>query len=420
MAFPTSLRALNSRNYRLFFTGQSFSLLGNWMTLTTSAWLIYELSRDPFLVGFLPFANQIPVLLLAPLGGLLGDRLPRIRLMWWLNILCALQAATLATLTLFDAITVGRLLALVTFRGLINALEFPTRQSFIVELVDRKDDLPNAIALNSSMFNAARLVGPGIAGLTIATAGPGVSYLLDASSYLAILSALFLIRPPAHHRPAAQRKRLLTELREGVGYARRSPALMPSLVMVPLIALVGFAASTLAPVFARDLFHGDSTTLGYMFSAVGAGALVSAVTLARQPSPQGLPRLVAAGAFAIAIGQIGVAFSPTLPWALLCLAATGWGTVLSMAGNNTLVQSAVADDKRSRIMGLFAMGQGMFPIGSLIAGGIASSLGPRPAVALAGVSSAAVGWFFLRQRRSVASRIRPPHQPAPLPSDSQT
>lgn len=289
MAFPTSLRALNSRNYRLFFTGQSFSLLGNWMTLTTSAWLIYELSRDPFLVGFLPFANQIPVLLLAPLGGLLGDRLPRIRLMWWLNILCALQAATLATLTLFDAITVGRLLALVTFRGLINALEFPTRQSFIVELVDRKDDLPNAIALNSSMFNAARLVGPGIAGLTIATAGPGVSYLLDASSYLAILSALFLIRPPAHHRPAAQRKRLLTELREGVGYARRSPALMPSLVMVPLIALVGFAASTLAPVFARDLFHGDSTTLGYMFSAVGAGALVSAVTLARQPSPRACP-----------------------------------------------------------------------------------------------------------------------------------
>ena len=224
MPFSTSLRALNSRNYRLFFAGQSFSLLGNWMTLTTSAWLIYELSHDPFLVGFLPFANQIPVLLLAPLGGILGDRLPRQRLMWWLNILCAAQAVTLAVLTLTDAITVGRLLALVTFRGLINAAEFPTRQAFIVDLVDRKDDLPNAIALNSSMFNAARLVGPGIAGLLIATAGPGVCYLLDAASFAAILVSLLAIHPP--RRTAARRSsHPLADLRAGFEYPRPSPAL---------------------------------------------------------------------------------------------------------------------------------------------------------------------------------------------------
>ncbi len=419
MPFPTSLRALNSRNYRLFYAGQSFSLLGNWMTLTTSAWLIYELSRDPFLVGFLPFANQIPVLLFAPLGGILGDRLPRQRLMWWLNILCATQAAALALLTLTDALTIGRLLTLVTLRGFINAIEFPTRQSFVVDLVDRRADIPNAIALNSSMFNAARLVGPGIAGVIIATVGPGVSYLLDCASYAGILTALLAMRPPAR-TPRPRNTHPLADLRAGLHYARHSPALLPSLLMVPMIALAGFAASTLAPVFARDLFGGDSTTLGFMFSAVGAGALISAVTLARRPSPAGLPRWVAAGAFAIALGQLGVALSPSLPWALLGLAATGWGTVLSMAGNNTLIQSAVADDKRSRIMGLFAMGQGMFPLGSLAAGALASAFGPRPAVALAAVGTTLAGLIFLRNRRAVAARVRPPRRPAPLPSDSQT
>lgn len=418
MAFPDTLRALNSRNYRLFFTGQSLSLLGNWMTLTTSAWLVYEISRNPFLVGFLPFANQLPVLLLAPLGGILGDRLPRERLMWWLSILCALQAGALATLTLIDELTVPRLLGLVAFRGLINAVEFPTRQSFIVDLVDRKEDLPNAIALNSSMFNSARLVGPGIAGILIAQVGPGVCYLLDAVSYTAILGALLAMRIKPIPRPRNP-AHPLADLRAGFDYARHTPALQPSLRMVPMIALAGFAASTLAPVFSRDLFGGDSRTLGLMLSAVGAGALVSAITLARRPSPVGLPNWIFAGAMAIALGQAAVAFSTSLPWALLAFAATGWGTVLCMAGNNTLIQSVVADDKRSRIMGLFAMGQGMFPLGSLLAGIMAKNLGPRTAVFVAATATALAGFIFLRSRRDLQP-VRPPCRPAPLPSDSQT
>lgn len=389
------------------------------MTLTTSAWLIYELSNNAFLVGFLPFANQIPVLLLAPLGGILGDRLPRQRLMWWLNILCAAQAATLAILTLTDAITVPRLLMLVTFRGLINAAEFPTRQSFIVDLVDRKADLPNAIALNSSLFNSARLIGPGIAGVLIATAGPGVCYLLDATSYAAILTSLLAMRVVRRGR-RSKRKRghPLSDLRAGIVYASKSPLLRPSLIMVPLVAMTGFAGSTLAPVFARDVYGGDSTTLGFMFSAVGAGALVSAIILARLPSPDGIAHWIVRGAFAIAIGQIGFALSPALPIALCFLAATGWGTVLTMAGNNTLVQSQVDDDKRSRVMGLFAMGQGMFPIGSITVGAAAASFGPRPAVIVAGIGTALAGLIFIRS--SAAFRqVRPPRRPAPLPSDSQ-
>lgn len=417
MPFPPSVRALNSRNYRLFFAGQGLSLLGNWMTLTASAWLVYDLSKNPFLVGFLPFANQFPVLLLAPLGGILGDRLPRQRLMWWLNILCALQATALATLTLTGNITVLRLLALVTLRGFINAAEFPTRQAFVVELVDRRNDLPNAIALNSSLFNVARLLGPTFAGIIIATVGPGVCYLLDAASYAAILSSLLAMRLP-RRRQRTRRAHPLIELRAGISYARRSPALRPSLMMVPMIALTGFAASTLAPVFARDVYGGDSRTLGYMLSAVGIGALASAIMLARRPSPEGLAYWVATGAFAIAAGQLGFALSPSFGFALTCLVATGWGTVLSMAGNNTLIQSNVADDKRSRIMGLFAMGQGMFPIGALLAGFVAAQLGPRSAVGLGALGSALAGLLFIRSR-AAARRIAPPRRPAPLPSDSQ-
>ena len=426
MQFSNSLRALNSTNYRLFFAGQGLSLLGNWMTLTASAWLIYELSNNAFYLGFLPFANQIPVLLLAPLGGLLGDRFPRQRLMWWLNCACAAQAATLAVLTLIGEITVGRLLILVTIRGFINAAEFPTRQAFIVDLVDRKEDLPNAIALNSSLFNAARLVGPAIAGLVIATAGPGVCYLIDATSYAAILTSILAMRLPRRRSKSKRRSSPLADLRVGVNYVRRSPGLQASLIMVPMIAFAGFASSTMAPIFARDVFGGDSITLGLLFSSVGAGALVSAVMLARRPSPDGLATWILIGSLSLALGQLGVALSPWFWFTIICMMGTGFGTVLCMAGNNTLIQSQVADDKRSRVMGLFAMGQGMFPLGSLTFGGIAAALGPRVAVAIAAVATAAAGLQFIRARRQLhrirarrqLHRIRPPRRPPPLPSDS--
>jgi MFS family permease len=416
--YPTLLRALASHNYRLFFSGQALSLLGNWMSLTASAWLVYELSRDPFLVGLLAFASQIPVLLLAPLGGMLGDHFPRQRLMWWLNLGAAGLAATLALLTLTDQITLGTLFTIVVLRGLLNAAEFPTRQAFIVDLVDRRADLPNAIALNSSLFNGARLIGPSIAGIVIATSGPGLCYLLDAVSFTAILTSILAMRLRSRRAPA-RREHPWLALRTGFAYARDTASIRPSLLMVPMIALAGFAASTLAPVFARDVFHGDAKLLGLMFSAVGAGALVSAVLLALRPTPRGLPRWIAAGGFAIALGQAGVALSPSAAFALLGLVATGFGTVFCMAGNNTLIQSHVDDDKRGRVMGLFAMGQGMFPIGGLLAGALAAHFGPRPAVLVFAVASAGAAWLFLRHHRAAQSRPpRPLQRPAPLPSDS--
>ena len=418
MSYPTLLRALASRNYRLFFFGQALSLLGNWMSLTASAWLVYELSRDPFLVGLLAFASQIPVLLFAPLGGMLGDRFPRQRLMWWLNLGAAGLATALAILTFTGQITLGALFTIVVLRGLLNAAEFPTRQAFIVDLVDRRQDLPNAIALNSSLFNTARLIGPSIAGIIIATAGPGLCYLLDAVSFTAILTSILAMRLRQRKR-SSQRERPWPALRAGFAYARDTATIRPSLLMVPMIAMTGFAASTMAPVFARDVFHGDAKLLGTMFSAVGAGALVSALMLALRPSPRGLPRWIAGGGFAIAFGQAVFALSPTSAFALLGLMATGFGTVFCMAGNNTLIQSHVSDDKRGRVMGLFAMGQGMFPIGSLLVGTLAANYGPRPAVLGFAIATAGASWLFMRNHRAAQSRPpRPPRRPAPLPSDS--
>lgn len=418
MRYPSVLRALNARNYRLFFGGQSLSLLGNWMTLTASSWLIYDLSRNPFLVGLLAFANQIPVLLLAPLGGIWGDRLDRQRLMWWLNLLSAAQSATLALFALTGHITVVWLLALSTVRGVINAFEFPTRQSFIVDLVDHRGDLSNAIALNSSMFNVARLIGPAIAGWLIATQGPEVCYAVDAISYVGILAALLAMRPVPRRRPRA-RRHPWEDLREGLGYARSTPALRPPLLLVPMIALAGFTASTLAPVFARDVFHGTSVTLGHMYSAVGVGALVSALLLAGRRSADGLARWVVRGGIAVVVAMVGFALSPTFEFSLVCLALNGFGTVMSMAGSNTLIQSHVADDKRSRVMGLFAMGQGMFPVGALITGGIAAFAGPRVAVGVAAVVVTLAVIAFARRAGRLAAGAHAP-RPAPLPSDSAT
>jgi len=395
VAFPSFLRALNSRNYRLFFAGQSVSLVGNWMNTTASAWLAYELSHSAFVVGLVPFANQIPLLVLAPAGGVLGDRRDRRALLVAFQIVCTLLSTGLAIVTLTGRVTVTVLVVLAALRGLFNAVEFPTRQSFIVELVGRKDDLPNAIALNSSMFNLARLVGPTIAGLLIVAGGPGLCYVLDAVSFLPIIVSLLAMRLPARV-PRMVSSHPFEELRAGWRYAKATPALRAPLLVIPMLALSGFAANVLAPVFARDIFHRDARTLGYMLSAMGIGALVSAMFLGTRTSAVGLTRWVARGAILVGLAQVGYAVSGWLPFSLLCLVANGAGTVLVMAGCNTLIQAQVDDDKRGRIMGLFAMGQGMFPIGSLAVGSLAALIGARVAMAACALVTLATAAIYAR------------------------
>ena len=395
MTFPPILRALNSRNYRLFFTGQCVSLIGNWMTNTATVWLAYEISRSAFIAGLLAFASQIPLLVLAPVGGLIGDRGDKRTLLARIQIVCAIISVSMAVAVFTGHATVAMLVAVASIRGLINAAEFPTRQSFIVDLVDDKEDLSNAIALNSTMFNIARLIGPSVAGAIIVVSGPAWCFVLDALSFIVAMTSLLAIRPPQRpKRP--EKKHFLEELRDGLNYARSHPLLRAPLTIVPLISFSGFAGTVLAPVFAKELFQGDARALGLLLSAMGVGALCSALYLGSRTSSQGLEKWIAAGALLTALSQGGFSLGHSLGAACLCLVLNGAGVVLVLAGSNTLIQSLVEDSMRGRVMGIFVMGQGLYPLGSLVIGAVASGFGPRMAVAFCSVLSLSATLLFFR------------------------
>ncbi len=411
MTFPHYLRALNSRNYRLFFAGQAVSLIGNWMSTTALAWLAYELSGSAFVLGLLLFANQVPLLLLAPVAGVWSDRTNRRGLLVAANLGCAAQASALALVTLTGHATVSWLLALALMRGLLNAVEFPSRQSFLIEMIGARADLPNAIALNSSLFNVARLIGPTLAGFLIVARGPAACFVLDAASYTGILASLLAMRLPAR-RVTRVLAHPFAELRAGLHYVVHMPALRSSLLMVAGTAFVGFATSVLAPVFARDVFGGDARVLGHFYSAMGVGALLSAAFLSTRASAAGLGRWISRGAVLLVLGMSGYALSTSLWVSFGCMVLNGTGAVLIMAGNNTLLQAQVDDDKRGRVMGLFSMCQGMFPLGSLAAGALANAVGPRITIAFCALAMAVATWAF---SRSAAARVASSNSITPVP-----
>jgi MFS family permease len=401
MPFPSYLRALNSRNYRLFFVGQWVSLVGTWMTNTASVWLAYELSRSPFIAGLLAFASQIPLLVLAPLGGVLGDRGDKRGLLMRIQVVCALLSVCMAVFIFLNYAGVALLVAAAGIRGLINSAEFPTRQSFIVEMVDDKRDLSNAIALNSSMFNIARLIGPSIAGFLIVFAGAGWCFILDGASFLVAMYALHIMRLEkldSRREP----KHPLVELREGFRYVAASPALRAPLIVVPLVCFSGFAGTVLAPVYAKDVFHSDARSLGILLSSMGVGALCSALFLGARKSAQGLPTWIFRGAVLTALSQLGLCLSITQTMASFFLMVNGAGVVLVLAGSNTLIQSQVEDSVRGRVMGLFVMGQGLYPVGSLIIGALASGFGVRIAVGTCALITIFAAGLFLRQSKCQA------------------
>ena len=374
--------------------------MGNWMTTTASLWLVYQLSGDPWHVGLVGFAGQIPVLILAPFAGVWVDRLDQLRLVRFTQMLAMIQSAALAALTLSGHMTVPRLIALALVQGLINALDWPTRQALTYPLAGDRALLENVIVLNSITFNLARLVGPAIAGFVIAQAGPGWCFAVDTVSYMAVLFALSRVRLPA--RPTrVSAAHPLADLREGVRYALRHPALRPVLFMVPVIGLVGFTHSILAPVFAEKTYQGDARTLGFLMSATGVGALLAGLRLTLRTAPAGLERIVSLGAAIGGVGLVGIAFAPSFAWALPCFAAAGAGGVLVMASSNTLLQATVDHDKRGRVMSLFAMGQSLFPLGCLLTGAAASAFGAPVTIAVCGAICLAAAAGFARSRAGV-------------------
>lgn len=400
------LRALRSRNYRLFFFGQVISLIGNWLTTAAIAWLVYRLTGSEVLLGTIAFAGQIPAFLIAPFAGVFVDRWNLQKLLVVTQTLAMVQSFVLAYLTLTQQIQVNHLLVLAAIQGVINGFDLPARQSFAVELVDNREDLPNAIALNSSIMNGARVLGPSAAGILIALVGEGWCFLLDGISYIAVIIALLMMRVAA--RPPRERGHPASELKEGFTTAFGFPPMRALLLLLALVSLLGVPFSTLLPVFAQHVLQGGPKTFGALSAAVGVGAFAGSLFLASRTSVLGLGRIVgmAAGMFGVAL--VLFSFSRSLPLSLALLVVIGCAMVLQLATINTLLQTMAEDEMRGRVMSIFTMAfMGMMPLGSLLFGALAERFG-APFAVRAGACACLIGAItFSRVRPRLRKLIEP-------------
>src|SRR6266478_5888230 len=345
-------RALRHHNFKLFFFGQSISLIGTWMTRLATTWLVYRLTRSALLLGIVSFAGQIVSFAVGPVAGVWVERLNRRKLLVWTQAAASLQSLALATLTLAHVITLWEIMVLATLQGLINALDMPARQSFLVQMVEDRNDLCNAIAINSLMVNAARLVGPAIAGLLIGAVGEGWCFLVDGVSYFAVIASLLMmhIQPLQIHRTASS---VREQIREGWDYVRMFRPIRTILLLFSLLCLMGYPFAVLLPVFVGEVLHGNATTLGWLTGAAGIGALASALSLAIRKSILGLTRMlqIAAATLGIALILFGMSHTLWLSLALMCF--VGFGLMQSAAVSNTIIQSLVPEDKRARVMSYY-------------------------------------------------------------------
>src|SRR5579883_3027983 len=354
MALPRYLSAFNSRNYRLYFSGQAISLVGTWMTQTASLWLIYHLTSSPFMLGLVGFASQVPMFLLAPFAGVWVDRVNRHRLLVGTQTLSMLQSFALAAFVFTNKMDANILISLSLVQGIINAFDMPTRQALVIEFIEKKEHLGNAIALNSSMFNLARLAGPALAGYVIQWRGAGFCYALDGISYLAVIICLLAMRLREHPHKAHHPHPWLA-LQEGFKAAFGFAPIRALITVVGLVSFLGFSYTVLTPVFARDVFKGDARTLGNLMAASGVGALLGAMYLGTRSTVRGLGTVITVGGILMGAGIIGFSLSRWLGLSLVCMAFAGMGGVLLMASSNTVVQSLVEDHQRGRVMSIFTM-----------------------------------------------------------------
>jgi MFS family permease len=396
------LRSFRYRNYRLFFFGQGISLIGTWMQNIAMSWLVYSLTKSALMLGLVGFAGQIPSFLFTPFAGVLADRYHRKSILIVTQTLSLIQAFALALLVLTGKISVTHILSLSIFLGLVNALDMPTRQSFVVDMIEKKEDLGNAIALNSSMFNSARLLGPSIAGILISAVGIGACFLINGFSYLMVIGALFAMRGI----PKEERERnshILHELKEGFLYAFDSSLIRWIILVLGLISLVGMPYAVLMPIFAKEILHGGPHTLGFLMGFAGFGALLGAGFLASKENTRGLLRLIPVAASIFGAGLIAFSQSRILWLSYFLMLVTGLGMVMQMASCNTVIQTIVTDDKRGRVMSFYNMSfMGMMPLGSLLAGSLANTLG-APKTLLAGGIVCILGALTFAYKTSLLS-----------------
>lgn len=400
-------RALRSRNYRLFFIGQGISLIGSWMTRLATSWLVYRLTDSAFLLGLVAFAGQAPSILLPPLAGVWLDRFDRHRVLVVTQVLSMLQSLALAALVLSDTVTMPWVIALTVFQGLVSAVEIPTRQASVVRMIDDRADLGNAIALNSSNFNAARLVGPAIAGPVVAAIGEGYCFLIDGLSYIAVIWGLLSMRLPPEPR-VTERREVWHELREGWQYIVASTPIRTLLVFLAAVGMLSAPYSALTPILAGRTLGGGAHTLGFLMAATGIGALVCAVRLVLRSSVVGLVRAAAIAIVVFGVCCVLLGLSRQLWLSMLLMTATGYGLMYQVVATNTIVQTLVDDDKRGRVMSFYTIAlAGSGPIGSLLGGVLAARIGVESTYMVAGAACLGAAFWFWRQLPAIRTAVRP-------------
>jgi MFS family permease len=392
----TRFRSLQHRNFQLFFAGQLVSLIGTWMQSTAQLWLVYRLTKSAALLGVFGFANQLPILLLAWLGGYVGDRYNRHRAVILTQAAAMILAFLLAALTLGGVIRVWEVIGIAFLVGVVNAFDVPIRQAFLVQMVG-KEDLPNAIALNSSIFNGARVIGPAIAGFAIAWVGEGWCFFLNGVSFLAVIGALLAMRLARAAHPV-QEGSALKKLADGFRFAMKDVPIRSVLLLLSVLSLLGLQYSVFLPIFANDILRGGARTMGFLMSSAGVGALIGALHFAARTSYKGLARWIAATSSVCSVGLILFSQSRIFWFSVVVLFFVGFSATVQMAATNTIVQRRVPDELRSRVMAVYAtMFMGVQPIGALLAGLVAKHIGAPLTLGIFGmVLAVAAIIFFVR------------------------
>jgi MFS family permease len=397
--------AFQSKNYRLYFFGQSFSLVGTWMQRTAVYWLVYDLSKSPFILGVAVFCAQFPSFLLSIMGGVVADRYNRYRVMVVAQILSLIQALILALLIFNGSYEVWQILALSVLLGAINAFDVPARQALIYDIVGNKEHLPNAIALNSTMVNVARLIGPAISGIILESLGAEICFLTNAFSFVVVIISLLSMRLPVFV-PRERINSISTDLREGLRYLRNTPNIRNVMLMLACVSMLSLPFVTLLPVYARDIFIGGASTFGVLNSFVGLGAVACALFLASMPPGTNLKKVLFRCTILFSIGLMAFAYVTSFPIALACIALAGFGMMAQTTISNTLIQTTVAPAMRGRVISYYAMAFfGMQPLGGLLVGAASNQVGAPLTVFIQGAATLSIAFvFFPFLRRDILLR----------------
>jgi MFS family permease len=414
----SGVNAFRHRNYRLFFTGQAISLVGTWMQQVAQAWLVLQLTHDPLWLGVVAAAQFIPVMVFGLFAGVLADAVPKRQTMLVTQALKMSLSIILAILAVTGQASIPILVFLALIIGTVNAVDMPVRQAFSVEMVGR-EDIGNAVALNSAMFNGARVIGPAVAGLTIGAFGVPLAFAIDAVSFLAVIIGLAAMREDELRSPAriarpASFGDAMTQLREGLDYVRATPLVLVAVLVVGLVATFGMNFSVIIPPYAQDVLLSDASGYGFLMAASGVGSLVAALWLAFGGSAR--PRFIAVGAIVLGIGEIGLGWSRSYPVSLALMIAVGFGGIMMAATANTSMQLAVPDGLRGRVMSVYTtIFAGSTPVGGPLMGGFASAFGVAVSLAIGGILSAVVGlgaFIWIRRRGLDRIELLPKSAPA--------